>query len=330
MMLFWAATLVLAGSASAFANDTMAKLDTGGLVFGTSLEIAMEKEDLFISPEKVTVDYVFRNTSDKDIETLVAFPMPEITGGPYTMQAIPDETSDNFLGFSVTMNGVEITPQLQQRAWAADVDVTDDLVTHGVPLMPFAETALEALANVPDDVLEDWIRRGIVIPNEYDDNADQKIPFWTMRSAYYWDAKFPAGETVSVSHAYRPSVGGTAGTSFYSDGKFNERFAEYEYRYCTDDGFKRAIEKAAKNSPDGYPRLMETWLSYVLTTGGNWALGTIGDFTLTIDKGSPRNLVSFCGQGVEKIGPTTFRMKAKDYYPERDINILIMQAYDDN
>jgi hypothetical protein len=313
--------------APAFANDTTAKLDTGGLVFGTSFEIAMEKEDLFISPEKVTVDYIFRNNSDKDVETLVAFPMPDITGGPYTMLAIPDETSDNFLGFSVTMDGVTITPKLQQRAVAAGVDVTDDLVAHAVPLMPMGEAVFDALTQVPNDVLKDWIRRGIIIPNEYDDNPAQMVPFWTMRSAYYWDASFPAGKAVAVSHAYRPSVGGTAGVSFYSDGKFNERFAEYELRYCTDAGFKRAIEKSASANPDGYPRLTETWMSYVLTTGGNWSLGSIGDFTLTIDKGAPDTIVSFCGDGVKKIGPTTFQIKAKDYYPERDVNILIMQPY---
>ena len=218
--------------------------------------------------------------------------------------AIPDETSDNFLGFSVTMNGVEITPQLQQRAWAAGIDVTDDLVTHGVPLMPFAETALEALANVPDDVLEDWIRRGIVIPNEYDDNADQKIPFWTMRSAYYWDAKFPAGETVSVSHVYRPSVGGTAGTSFYSDGKFNERFAEYEYRYCTVNAHREGRES------DGYPRDGDM-LPHVLTTGGNGAAPS-----------GFRHLTRFATQPRHRAGAKTDPPHEEDYYPERDINIL--------
>ena len=73
--------------------------------------------------------------------------------------------------------------------------------------------------------------------------------------------------------------------------------------------------KAAKESKEGYPMLMEQRLDYVLTTGGNWALGTIGDFKLTIDKGEPDNLVSFCGENVRKTGPTTFEMTAKDYYP---------------
>jgi hypothetical protein len=316
--------------APALANDTTAKLDTGGLLFGKSYEISMEKEELFISPEKITVDYVFRNQSDKDVTTIVAFPMPDIVGGPYTMQGIPDDTSDNFLDFSVTMNGLAITPQLQQRVIAAGIDVTDDLVAKGIPLMPHGEEVVERLRKLTEDVRADWISRGIVIPNEYDGAPEETLPFWTLRSAYWWEATFPAGEAVPVSHVYKPSLGGTAGVSFYFDGKFNEHIVEYEHTYCTDAGFKRAVERAAKANPDGYAPYTEMWISYVLTTGGNWALGTIGDFTLTIDKGSPDNIVSFCGEGVKKIGPTTFQMKAKDYYPERDVNVLILQPYDLN
>ena len=73
--------------------------------------------------------------------------------------------------------------------------------------------------------------------------------------------------------------------------------------------------------------LMEQRIEYVLTTGGNWALGTIGDFKLTIDKGDPDNVVSFCGENVRKTGPTTFEMTAKDFYPERDIDILILHPF---
>ena len=38
----------------------------------------------------------------------------------------------------------------------------------------------------------------------------------------------------------------------------------------------KAVLKAAKASPDGYPRLFETRLSYILKTGGNWASGDCG------------------------------------------------------
>ena len=86
--------------------------------------------------------------------------------------------------------------------------------------------------------------------------------------------------------------------------------------------------KAARESKEGYPLLMEQRLDYVLTTGGNWALGTIGDFKLTIDKGEPDNLVSFCGDNVKKTGPTTFEMTAKDYYPDQDLKILILHPFE--
>ncbi|RWX61252.1 DUF4424 domain-containing protein, partial [Mesorhizobium sp. M4B.F.Ca.ET.089.01.1.1] len=87
--------------------------------------------------------------------------------------------------------------------------------------------------------------------------------------------------------------------------------------------------KAAKDNPDGYPQFFESRIAYILTTGGNWASGNIGDFKLTIDKGSPKNLVSFCGDNVRKVGPTTFEMTAKDFYPEHDIDILLLEQADD-
>ena len=79
-LLFTALFSLLAGHASA--NDTTAVLKTGGLVFTHSADISMEEEQLYISPTEVKVDYVFRNTSDKPIDTIVAFPMPDITSGP--------------------------------------------------------------------------------------------------------------------------------------------------------------------------------------------------------------------------------------------------------
>ena len=80
-----AALLALLASlhaASALANDTTAELKTGGLEYTRSDSISMEQETLYISPKRVQVDYVFRNTSDKPVETYVAFPMPDIPGGP--------------------------------------------------------------------------------------------------------------------------------------------------------------------------------------------------------------------------------------------------------
>lgn len=315
----------------ASANDSTAELGTGGLILGRTDQIAMETEDLFISMDKVKVDYVFRNNSDKDIETVVAFPMPDIEGSPDWMTGVPDETSDNFLGFSVSIDGKDVKPELQHKAFAAEVDISADLEANGVPFLPFGEATYKALEKLKPEIADDWQNRGIITVSEYDEGSGMKSvrePIWKLRSAYWWKATFPQGKPVKVVHSYKPSVGGTAGVSFFTDGKFQGEYDDYKAKYCFDQGFERAVTKAAKTSADGYPPYSESRVSYVLTTGGNWALGTIGKFKLTIDKGNPVNIVSFCGTDVKKTGPTTFEMTAEDYYPERDVDILILQPYD--
>lgn len=314
------------------ANDSVAELGTGGLILARSDVVVMEKEDLFLSLEEVRVDYVFRNTSDADVETIVAFPLPDIEANPYSLPAIPYMEDENFLDFEVTIDGSAIEPELELRAVAIGVDVTEELAAQGISPYPFGEGMLPALADLPDDVAADWLARGIITIDEYDDGSGWKrvrTPFWKLRSAYWWRASFPARRPVQVAHRYAPSVGATAGISFFFDGRIGgDLYPDYKRRYCIDQSFERALAKAAAQGQDGNPPLYENRLSYILKTGGNWAGGTIGDFTLTVDKDHPKNLVSFCGEGVEKIGPTTFRMKKTDFYPDRDLDVLILRHAD--
>ncbi|ESZ20356.1 DUF4424 domain-containing protein [Mesorhizobium sp. L48C026A00] len=321
-------TAALALSATpVFANDSIAELGTGGLILSRSDAVAMESEDLYISPEKVTVDYVFRNNTDKDVDAIVAFPMPDIEGDPNEMPAIPDGQSDNFLGFEVTIDGVAAKPQLEQKAFALGIDISADLESQNVPFYPFGDAARAALAKLPQAVADDWVDRGLIIEDTADDGSGMKtvyVPFWQLRSTYWWRSTFPANKAVRVAHRYKPSVGGTSSVSFFYDGQFQGQYAAYKTRYCMDGTFENAIRKAAKGTPDGTPRYFENRIAYVLTTGGNWATGSIGKFKLTVDKGDPKNLVSFCGENVRKVGPTRFEMKAENFYPEHDIDILLL------
>ncbi|RWF73286.1 MAG: DUF4424 domain-containing protein [Mesorhizobium sp.] len=315
-----------------FANDSIAELGTGGLILSRSDAVAMESEDLYISPEKVTVDYVFRNNTDKDVDAIVAFPMPDIEGDPNEMPAIPDGQSDNFLGFEVTIDGVAAKPQLEQKAFALGIDISADLKAQNVPLYPFGDAARAALAKLPQAVADDWVDRGIIIENTADDGSGMKavyVPFWQLRSTYWWRSTFPANKAVHVAHRYKPSVGGTSSVSFFYDGQFQGQYAAYKTRYCMDGTFENAIRKAAKNNPDGTPKYFENRIAYILTTGGNWATGAIGKFKLTVDKGDPKNLVSFCGENVRKVGPTRFEMTAENFYPYHDIDILLLVPSDD-
>lgn len=86
------------------ANDAVAALGAGGIVLGKTDDIVMEKEDLFISEDKIRVSYIFRNTSDHDIKTRVAFPVPEFPAEPEQDLGL-DVDSRNPMHFSVSVNG---------------------------------------------------------------------------------------------------------------------------------------------------------------------------------------------------------------------------------
>lgn len=311
----------------ALANDSSAELAAGGIVLTRNADVRLASEDLYISPKLVTVDYVFHNEGDKDVTTLVAFPMPEIESNPYGNISIPDWNSDNFLGFSVMIDGKPVKPNLQQRAIAAGIDVSADLAAAKVSLFNHGDGVDATLEALPQETADDWVKRGIIMIDTWDDGSgmkDHRVPFWTLQSTYWWEATFPAGKDVKVAHRYTPSLGQTAGLNFYYDGTRSEYYFEYREKYCINDAFLKALDKAGK---DPEKPLFEGRLSYVLTSGGNWKNGQIGKFHLTVDKGHEEDFVSFCGTGVKKISPTRFEAFAEDFWPEKDINVLLVQRF---
>lgn len=319
--------LGLTMASGAAANDTSAVLEAGGLVYTRQDSIDMLSEDLFISQDEIRVDYVFKNQGDTDLETLVAFPMPEIGGGLEFNAALDDFEHDNFMGFTVSQDGAEIEPELQQRVMVNGIDMTEEVRSKGVPLLPLSEATTAAIAKLPEDVQKDWETRGLILNTAYDPEKPVEpdyFPLWKLDTVYWWRTTFPAGQEVKVHHSYKPSVGGTVAMTFIQDGKPTPQLDEYRERYCLDDSLvNTAIKLKKQQNYDAGVYYYEKWLSYILTTGANWA-GPIGKFKLTVDKGSEKNYVSFCGDNVRKVGPTTFEMTATDFYPEKDLHILLV------
>jgi hypothetical protein len=327
--LLLACALQALAATSVLANDSMATLGAGGLIFTRSEEITMAKEDLYISPDKVEVKYLYRNTTDKPVKTIVAFPMPKIGGPVEIMSAVPDEQSDNFMDFSVVQDGEEIEPNLQQRVLVRGIDFTADVEEQEIPLQPLAKETTEALKTLDPEVAKDWLAKGLIFDlnggaNNNGQPVTEYVPVWELESIFWWETTFPANADVAVEHRYKPSVGGSAGIVFMWDGKPSDAYADYQKRYCVNETFVNATAKLEKKqNPDAGIFFFEQWLSYILTTGNNW-YGPIGDFHLTVDKLNPESLVSFCGDNVKKTGPTTFEMRAKDFYPMDDLNILLV------
>ncbi|ODT79312.1 MAG: hypothetical protein ABS76_20910 [Pelagibacterium sp. SCN 64-44] len=336
----------LLAATPALANDTTAQLGTGGLVFVTNETIEMASEHLFVSPEEIKVVYEFNNTLDTPQHILIAFPMPDIEGGPESMAAIPGlydaETGepandpDNLFGFRTTFNGAPVEAELHQYAFHNNIDYSALLAGYGLPLNPLLDATAKAV-NALSPKQQDRLRHhGLVYGMEYDAGSGWQtdlIPLWSLRSTYSWEATFPPGKS-EVVHTYRPSVGGTVGVTFMhnedGDTYGQERLSEYRRKYCIEDDFLAAVAKTA-NDQDGWTSYdyIESWISYIWSTGNNWS-GPIGKFTLTIDKGKPDSLVSFCGENVRKIGPTTFEMTQTDWYPpwDRELEILILEKVD--
>jgi hypothetical protein len=326
---------LVAALAPANANDTMAELRAGGLTFVASDTVEMASEDLSLSMDEVKVDYVFHNSGKDDVSSVIAFPMPDVQGDGDFMVTIPDETSDNFMDFSVTVDGQAIETRLDQHVFAAEVEVTDLLNRYKVPLQPYGERTSRALNALPKDVIAEMMTRGLVIDMPFSDTADgpmqdDYVPVWKLKTTYWWTATFPAGADVRVSHRYTPAVGSNTGLNFvnFEPPRYGgEAYDEEKAKYCFDAAFLKAVDKRLDAAKDGETPLVENWLGYVLTTGRNWG-GAIGKFHLTIDKGSPDNLLSLCMDGLKKTGPTTFELRAADFFPQKDIDVLILTRPD--
>ncbi len=302
---------------AALANDSVAELGAGGLQMVHADQIAMTSEDLFISLQKVEVNYVFTNTGDQDQTVTVAFPMPDLDPDHYLNEdsSLPQAGQDNSLDFHVAVEGTPVETKLEMRALSGVLDVTDELKALDIPLNPMAEATRKAIMALPAAKLASLISEGAVVID-----GETQEPAWTLKSAYYWNQQFPAHAPLHVSHSYVPAVGAT----FYSGGE--EQAASNKARYCIDDGTRSAMDAIAKAAKAKNFLAEERHIQYVLSTGANWA-GGIGKFHLIVDKGAPDNIISLCMDGIEKTGPTKFEAFKTEFSPDKDLDILIVAPF---
>lgn len=323
------AAFVLTGTG--LANDSVGHLSAGGIVLGRSDDIEMRSEDLYVSTAEVRVHYRFFNTSDKDITALVAFPMPDVAApNDADNRAIPIDTDPvNFMGFKTQVGGKPADMKVEQRVIAVGIDRTELLKSLNVPLAPYTEAARKAVDALPAERKEELVALGVARAETYDQGKGMQrhvLPNWTLRTTYYWTQVFPAKKELVIQHQYKPSVGASVGTMVGSDTPDAATMADYRRRYCMDAEFVSAATRVQKALARKQGAMLgERRLEYVLVTGANWA-GPIKDFRLVVDKGSPDNLVSLCGEKIKKISATQFEMRATDFFPQRNLEVLILQS----
>lgn len=324
-----AAALLLASAAS-LANDSTAEMAAGGLVLKQSDDIDMVSEDLYVSAAQIRVRYVFRNRSPSDVRTVVAFPMPD-------RDLLAEWNGDSAwpADFQTSVDGNPVRMQVERKAFVGAVDHSGLLARLGIPIAPpegdSAISLRAAIARLPAAEQQRLAELRLIEPNDFAAGSRQITPAWTVRETWYWEQVFPAGRDLAVAHRYTPGAGGSV-TSILTipDLRDSEDAREMIGRYCVDAAFLAALERLQAGTGAESAIVTDTWLSYILTTGGNWR-APIGEFRLVVDKGDPRNLVSFCGEGVRRIGPTQFEMRRRNWRPDRDLRVLILtpQRFDD-
>lgn len=311
----------------AVANDSSAELAIGGLTFTKNADISIESEDLRIALDAVTVRYVFLNRSAKPITLTVAFPLPDVNLPDASNAAFPVGNPLNYVGFSTRVDGKPVSFVVNQQAVLNDKNVTATLKEMGIPVFPVGAEQLK-INDLSEEVRTRAVAQGLLVESGTNDKG---IPLyeatWIVKTSVVRHQSFPPGKPVVVEHRYRTSVGMSFDSILRQDLRDKKGLApevqRYKKAYCVEDDFLKLVDSLKAADKPGKPRIIERRINYVLTTGANWA-GPIKDFHLVVDKGRPDRIVSFCGEGKNEISPIQSEVRATDFTPTRDLEILIL------
>lgn len=316
---------------TALANDSAASVAAGGIQFHKTPGIVMEKEDLFISPERVKVSYVFKNVTDKDITVEVFFPIPPLTEVEPSLtwdkevlaemadqekrnhpdRAVPQPSQPApFEDFSVSVDGQKITYKTEVRALQNGKDITDIFVKNNLPLSFVLATCNYPMESEKDnktcgDRMKRYQSLGLLAPDGPLYQLDPaKAALWQKQINYHWTQTFPKGKETKIEHAYRPAQGSFFFETTYRGHLFPEVLAEQLVsrgeqleKACLDRsiGAKEAfipwLIRGFQTAPATGRNINFYTVDYILKTGANWD-GPIRDFTLTIEYPKDGNVAS--------------------------------------
>jgi len=357
----FAIALVCCLATSARANDSSSELATGGLVLTKTDAITMQREDLTLSPDEVTVRYEMRNDTGKPVTLRVAFPMPDLPVGTPDGKALrgpdgqetghnvnlPDVADPNYLGFYATADGQTLTTETEIRADLPDGrNIVQDLYRIGgwrLILQPnFYETD-PTMKRIDGDDVGPTIHQALLKLHAIDGDEHAGMPLWATRITLHWMQTFKPGVTI-VEHRYHPVLGGQLVAPTGKDpgeidpdhGKWTgSGSADLAKDFCIDGetdktlrDLYRAIATPAAH-PDRY--LGAATLSYILRTARNWA-GPIGTFHLTIKDGAaphdPTKMtvgaIALCSDlPLRETAPKQWEATVTNYVPSRDLRILL-------
>jgi hypothetical protein len=309
---------------AAVANDSSAEIGIGGLTLKHSASVRLDSEELTISRARVSVSYRFTNTSNKDVETLVAFPLPD---QDFDIE-VPVVDFAKQLDFHTSVDGVSVPLEVLVTAEFGGKDISARLDSLGLPRIPVPDLFDGVVNSMSDVARKALLSEGLIVEDGNDGKQLLWTAKWKLHTAVTRTQVFPAGRTVRVDHSYVPYVGGSVGGLLEKQYRDEPDYVSRKKRWCIDGDFLSTFDRRmaeGKKAEQGF-RYSEVWIGYVLKSGANWA-GPIRDFRLVIDKGDPKSLVSFCGEGVKKLDATRFEIRRKNFTPKSDLDVLLVDFH---
>jgi Domain of unknown function (DUF4424) len=321
---------MLATTSPAHANDSTAELSLGGLQFTPTGDIAIESEDLRISPDRITLRYQLSNSSAKPVTLTVKFPLPDLDLSDADSLALPSADPVNFVDFETRIDGAPAPFRIDQRAMLGDKDVSALLDQFKLPVLPVGRREIR-LADLPEATRTRLVNQGLLTPERNDERGRQHYAMaWVAKTSALRQQTFPPGHEVVVVHQYRPSVGISSDTILRrfirTNTALSSEVERYRKEYCISDAFLAQLDARAGNSEFNAAMVGEQRINYALKTGGD-AAAPIGSFKLTIDPGAGDRLVSFCPGRLKPAAPGALTFTAKDFTPEGDLKVLIIGRF---
>lgn len=336
------------------ANDTAVSVSAGGLQIVKSEKIELRSEKLFLSANKVKVEYEFLNTDSSDLTLDVAFPLPEIRSDIMRTFEVDEmyliysylsgNGSTSFVGnlrsylnrsgigdFELRVNGIR--RDYHYRYSAVDFagnDITGRLVKDHVPLsVSFLKGWEEEGELARNPSLNQRLRKMGLL-------TEKGAPAWINQLTYFWSDVFPAKKKHRVQHEYTPLTGAQWVSSKEVVKSLDDiEIADGDWKwkdYCPSAEFQKKLiaalssrkNRVGKFSDDEpYPRARE--LRYILTTANNWS-GPIGQFELEVEPMSTDSLVAFCWPDpVIQDRQGKVRLRKSEFEPKQDLRILFLE-----
>ena len=313
------------------ADDGAAAVAAGGLVLmKREPRIVMAKEVLRIGLNKVVVDYEFRNDSDQDITTVVAFPVPPYEFGT-SEQVFGNPGFDDF---KLSIEGAPVQFKVETRSFVGEREITSLLSSEHIDAASFGHTDLENDQQSHDlDRASAASRQKLAAAGAFEDMQ----PNWRVEKKYYWTQRFPARQTVHIRHSYSPVLGGTNSVSYGLKGKRKNTDEKYYVdeinSLCLEPRLRQSLLQLSQRKDMSMPF---NYVDFILTTANTWKT-PIEDFTLIVDRPTPdksavsktavaprRNetLVSFCWNGsVEKTDAMHFTIHETNFIPTKELRV---------